>query len=41
MLQIEIFVFEFIAIDGFATSAIVIGEITSLTHEIWNHTMEN
>lgn len=41
MLQGEVFVFEFVAVDGFATGAIVIGEITGLTHEVWNDTMEN
>lgn len=41
MLQGEVFIFEFIAIDGFAAGAVVVGEVTSLTHEIWNDTMEN
>lgn len=36
MLQGEVFIFEFVTIDGFATSAIVVGEITSLAHEIWD-----
>lgn len=41
MLQGEVFIFEFVAIDGFATSAVVVGEITGLAHEVWNDTMEN
>lgn len=41
MLQGEVFVFEFVAVDGFATSAIMISEVTSLTHKVWNDTMEN
>lgn len=41
MLQGEVFVFEFVAIDGFATGTIVMCKITSLTHEIWNDTMES
>lgn len=41
MLQGEVFIFEFIAIDGFATGTIVVCKITSLTHEVWNDTMES
>lgn len=41
MLQSEVFIFEFVAVDGFSASAVMVGEITSLTHEIWNDTMEN
>ena len=41
MLQGEVFIFEFVAIDGFATSAIVVGEVTGLAHEVWNDTMES
>lgn len=41
MLQGEVFVFEFVTVDGFAASAVVVGEITSLTHEVWNDTMES
>lgn len=40
MLQGEVFILEFIAIDGFSSSAIVIGEITTLAHEVWNHAVE-
>lgn len=40
MLQGEVFILEFIAVNGFSTSAIVIGEITTLAHEIWNHAVE-
>lgn len=39
--QLEIFVVEFIAVYRFATSAIMIGEITTLTHKSWNHSMES
>lgn len=41
MLQGEVFIFEFVAIDGFAASAVMVGEITGLTHEVWNDTMES
>ena len=34
VLQIEVFIFEFHAIDGFSTSSIVVSEISSLTHKV-------
>ncbi len=40
MLQSEIFVFEFVAVNGFSSSTVVIGEIASLAHEIRNYSME-
>lgn len=40
MLQSEVLILEFIAVDGFSTSAVVIGEITTLAHEVWNHAVE-
>lgn len=40
MLQGEVFILEFISVDGFSTSAVMVGEITTLTHEVWNHAVE-
>lgn len=40
MLQGEVFIFEFVSVDGFSTSSIVVGEVTTLAHEVWNDTME-
>lgn len=40
VLQREVFIFEFVTIDGFATGAIVVGEIAALAHEIWNDSVE-
>lgn len=40
MFQREVFVVESCAIDWLSTSAIMIGEITTLAHEIWDHPME-
>lgn len=40
MLQIEVLIFEFSSIDRFAASAVVIGEVTTLAHEVRNDTME-
>ena len=40
VLQDEVLVGEFLAINGFATSAIVVCEVTSLEHEVGDHTVE-
>ena len=41
MFMVEVFVFELVSIDGFTTSSVSSGEISSLNHEIWNDAMEN
>lgn len=40
VLQGEVLVGELLAIDGLAPGAVVVGEITTLTHEVGNHTVE-
>lgn len=40
MLELEVFVGEAATVDGFSSSAIVIGEVAALSHEIGDHTME-
>lgn len=40
MLEQEIFIVELRSIDGFASSAVVIGEISSLSHEVIDDPME-
>lgn len=40
MLQGEVFISKLVAIDGFATGAIVICEIATLAHKVGNDTME-
>lgn len=40
VLQLEVLVLELVAVDGLTTSAVVIGEIATLTHEVRNHTVE-
>ena len=40
MLQLKVFVFEFFAVNRFATSAVMISEIPSLQHESRNDSME-
>lgn len=41
MLELKILVGEFLTIDGLATSAIAVGEITTLDHEGLDYTMES
>lgn len=38
--QSEVLVFEFVSVDGFASSTVVIGEVTSLTHEVGDNAVE-
>ena len=40
MLQLEVFVLKLLAIDALATSAVALGEVTTLAHEVRNDTVE-
>ena len=40
MLQLEVLVGEGLAVDRLATSAVVSGEVTTLEHELGDHTVE-
>ena len=40
VLQLEIFILKLVTIDRFSSGAVVIGEISSLAHEVGNDTME-
>lgn len=40
MVQLEVLVLKFIAIDAFAASSISSGEISTLTHESWDYSVE-
>lgn len=40
VLQAEVLIGELVAVDGLASSAVVVGEIASLAHEVWNDAME-
>lgn len=40
VLELKILVLELVAIDRLATSAVVVGEVAALAHEVWNDTME-
>jgi len=40
VLQLEVLILELVAVDGLATSAVASGEITTLTHEVGDDTVE-
>uniref|UniRef100_A0A2S2QQ78 Uncharacterized protein n=1 Tax=Sipha flava TaxID=143950 RepID=A0A2S2QQ78_9HEMI len=41
MLQYKVFIFEFISVYRFSSSAIMVREITTLAHKVWNNTVKN
>ena len=41
VLQGEVLVRELVAEDGLASSSVVVGEVTSLAHEVWDHSEKN
>jgi len=41
VLQCEVLISELAAIDGLATSAVVVGEVSTLAHEVGDDTVEN
>ena len=40
MLQLEVLIFELVAVDGLSTSSVVVGEVTSLAHELGDDAVE-
>ena len=40
VLQLEVLVREFVAVDALAASAVALGEVTALDHELLDHTVE-
>jgi hypothetical protein len=40
MLEFEVLILEFGAVDALATSAISLGEVSTLTHEVLDHAVE-
>jgi hypothetical protein len=40
VLQLEVLIGELVAVDGLATSAVALGEITTLDHEVLDDTVE-
>ena len=41
VLQLEVLIGELFAIDGLATSAVAVGEVASLDHEVLDDTVES
>jgi len=40
VLELEVFVLELVAIDGLASSSVVVGEVSALAHEVGDHAVE-
>ena len=40
VLQLEVLVFELVAVDGLASSSVVVGEVSALAHEVGDHAVE-
>ena len=40
VLQREVLVFELVSVDGFSTSSVVVGEVSALTHEVGDDSVE-
>merc|ERR1712224_126710 len=40
VIQAEVLVFKLLAVNGLATGSIVVGEIASLAHEVWDNTVK-
>lgn len=40
MLELKVLIRELLTIDGLATGAITVGEVTTLNHEALDHTVE-
>lgn len=41
MLELEVLVSELLSVDGFSTSSVEVGEVTSLEHELWDNSVED
>ena len=40
VLQLEVLVLELVTVDALAPSSVVVGEVTALAHEVWDHAVE-
>ncbi len=38
--KLKVFIGELVSVNGFSSGSVVVGEITSLAHESWNHPVE-
>lgn len=41
MLQVEVLIFKLASVDGLSASAVVVGEVSTLAHELGNNAVEN
>ena len=41
MLDLEVFISELFSVDRFSSSAVVVGEVSSLGHEVSDHSVES
>jgi len=41
VLELEVLISEFVSVDGFPTSSVSDGEITTLAHKLWDYAMEH
>lgn len=41
VLQGEVFILEFVAVDGLSTGAVVVGEVSALAHEVGDNAVES
>ena len=41
MLQLKVLILKLVAIDGLSTSAVVVGEIATLAHELGDDSVES
>lgn len=41
MLELEVFILELLAIDGFSTGAVTVGEVSTLDHKVFDHAVES
>jgi len=41
VLQLEVLVFELVAVDGLAPGSVVVGEVTALAHKVGDHAVES
>jgi hypothetical protein len=41
VLEVEVFIGEFLAIDRLAAGAIAFGEVAALAHKVWDHAMKS
>jgi len=40
VLELEILVFELVAVNAFTASSVLVGEVTALQHEVWDNSVE-